>query len=467
MTTNPITLNFSLFSARVSQSALITTWGSLLLKLLGFAALLPLVLNKFSPEDASLWLLFNSISGLINLADFGFAPTFIRAIAYVSKEKSDKYPRNNLSEVIGTMSRIYWGIAILALVLGGTVGSLSLVEPIAQTGNHMCGWLAWFIVLISMSLNLHWGMYAVYLQGNERISDFRKWEIFSGFITLILSILTVQFGGGILGLILVSQAGLCVNSAVNRHLSTHSIHDKKIWELSGSFSRKVWEGVWGPAWRSGVGVLLTFGTIQCSSIIYAQLAKPSEAGTYLLSMRLVQTLVTLANVPFYTKLPTMARLYAENKLSELVKIARKGMLVTNWVLILGIMIIGLWANFILDVMGSKTKFVDSQIWWILGLAYLIERIGAMHLQLYTTTNHVIWHVLNGISGAQMLVFMPVFFTKWGVLGFPLGILISYLTFYTPFSIFRCYKTFKMRLSLSDIMALVFPVLILIFCVLVL
>jgi O-antigen/teichoic acid export membrane protein len=247
---------------------------------------------------------------------------------------------------------------------------------------------------------------------------------------------------------------------IYRWIATRAVDDKQVWVVRRKLNRELWGYIWAPAWRSGLGILLTFGTIQGSAVLYAQFAPPIQVASYLLAVRLMQGLVSLGNVPFYTKMPTLARYYAGGRVSELVIIARIGMFWANWILLLGILLIGFLGQEILKAIGSSTQLIHATIWWMLGLAYMAERIGAMFLQLYTTTNHSVWHIANGISGLLMLCLMPLLYGKYGIIGLPLGMLLGYALFYLPYSIIISYRAFKLHLSRYEITGILLPVAIL-------
>jgi hypothetical protein len=77
----------------------------------------------------------------------------------------------------------------------------------------------------------------------------------------------------------------------------------------------------------------------------------------------------------------------------------------------------------------------------MGLSMFAERYGAMHIQLYSTTNHIIWHIANGVSGVIYLIVVLILFKQIGVYSFPLGTLISYLGFYCWYSAMHSYRAF--------------------------
>ena len=56
------------------------------------------------------------------------------------------------------------------------------------------------------------------------------------------------------------------------------------------------------------------------------------------------------------------------------------------------------ADILLKLIDSNIMFVSPLLWIIMGCVFFAERYGAMHLQLYSITNHIIWHFVNSISG---------------------------------------------------------------------
>jgi hypothetical protein len=228
------------------------------------------------------------------------------------------------------------------------------------------------------------------------------------------------------------------------------------WRGSAARDPAVWREVAPAAWRSGLGVLLNQGAIQGSGLVYAQLAAPAEVAAYLLALRVMQGLSEVAGVPFYIRLPAMARLYAEKNAPALAASAARGMLWANWLLVAGVLALAWAGASLLAAIGSRTPFVAPAVWWMLATAILVERIGAMHLQLYSVTNRVLWHIANGVAGVLMICTMPPAYLALGLPGLPLGMLIGYAAFYTPFSMACSYRAFRLKPLQVDLAASAVP-----------
>jgi hypothetical protein len=458
-------------AGRSWHSPTLTTSGSIAVRLLGLAVLLPLALNRLPVEEANLWFLFSSVLAIQGLIDFGFSATFIRFVAYSRSENPTTLDRPALvpdfgSEssasraVISTMRTVYNRLGILAFVALAAAGSFAVAGPIGHIDVPKVGWTAWSVIVVAGTIGLRGGMYSAYLQGSENIALFRRWEIVVGLTSTIAACLALFAGAGLLGLVISIQAGIIVNTWINRALAIR-VSSRDQWSHRTVKDKLVMDAVWPAAWRSGIGVLISAGVIQATGVLYAQLAAPAESAPYLLALRLINAIRLFSNVPFYTKLPAMAKAYAGGQSKRLIEITRIGMIRSNWLLTAGVLAISFIGARLLYLVGSKTPFVAAEVWGLLGLAILSERIGAMHLQLYSTTNHVVWHIANGVSGFIMLIAMPIMYKWFNILGFPLSILIGYVMFYIPYSMRLSYRAFDLKIGDIDLMASVFPVSILI------
>lgn len=434
-----ISMNSTLY--RLWHSPTLMTWGNQGVRLAGFAILLPLVLNRLTVEEASLWLLFQALLLLQRMADFGFTPTFVRIVSYARAGKTPQGNSNpaaswgegdqSMRRVLGTMRFVYNRLSLGVFLLFAIIGSLAVMRPISQIAEVSTGWLAWLVIVLCSVLVFRGGMFGAYMRGVNKIALYQRWQTVTGMATIMAAIVVLLFDGGLLGLVAVAQLGAVIGIIVTRWLANQDAPEGS-WTERIIRDTDVLQTIWPAAWRSGLGVVMAFGTIQGAGVIYAQIALPADAAAFLLAQRIVQTLASFANAPFYTRIPHMARMYAEGRYGDLVECAKTGMIRTNWLLISGIIFVGITGPHLLTTIGSQTSFVDKQVWWLLGLAVLLERIGAMHLQLYSVKNHIVWHIANGVTGVIMIIAMLVSYNKIGLLGLPLGMVIAYTCFYVPY-----------------------------------
>jgi O-antigen/teichoic acid export membrane protein len=189
---------------------------------------------------------------------------------------------------------------------------------------------------------------------------------------------------------------------------------------------------------------MSYGLVQASAILYAQVGSASSVASYLLALRLIQTVSQFSQAPFYSKLPVFAKFFAEDKKDKLVSLAKRGMGLAYWCYVAGFIGLGVAGEPLLKFIGSNADFPDSLLWSLLGVGFFVQRYGAMHIQLYSVTNKIIWHISNGISGAVYVMVSLILIQSVGVYAFPIGLIVGYLCFHTWFPAAHSYKTFGLK-----------------------
>ena len=442
------------------HSATLMTWFSLSVKLLSPLILLPLILTSYSDGEVALWFLFNIITSLQLVFDMGFSQTFVRITAYatsgipLANVKPDntieqhlngrnRNSDDDMANVISSMNIVYTRLGIATLLLLGVIGSLVLIKPISEYASSSEAWYAWLSVLIVTSMSTWAGKYSAFLQGINRIAQLRFWEAITAFISIIVTAIVVFNDGSFLLLVLTSQFFLLVVIARNYLLCVKTAAYKT--NISSSkIDRTVFNLVWPSAWRSGLGVFAGFGSVQATGIILAQFASASQTASYLLALRLIQTVSQYSQAPFYTKIPVLSKLNAQNNTKELLNISTKTMRISYAAFLLGFFLLTFFAEPILAYINSNVDFVSTPFWVLLGSAIFIERYGAMHIQLYSLSNKIIWHIANSITGILLITTCVILYPLIGIFAFAWGLFLSNLLFYSWYSAYHSYKEYNLN-----------------------
>jgi hypothetical protein len=187
---------------------------------------------------------------------------------------------------------------------------------------------------------------------------------------------------------------------------------------------------------------MSSGLTNISSILYAQVGTSTSIAGYLLALRIINQIRDISAAPFYSKLPLFAQLRAKNNIAELIKKAQRGMFLSNLIFVLGTITFGVFAKYLLSFTHSKVEFVDHWLWITLTIAYLIHRFGAMHIQLYSTSNHIISHIADGISGIIFVIVTLLLLSKFKLYAIPVGMIAGYLGFYAWYAAMHSYRLMK-------------------------
>jgi O-antigen/teichoic acid export membrane protein len=212
----------------------------------------------------------------------------------------------------------------------------------------------------------------------------------------------------------------------------------------GRFERRFFGEVWAPAWRSGISGLMSNGLTSLTGILYAQVGATASVASYLLALKLMTELRNVANAPLYSKIPLMGRLRATGDTATVARVARRGMNLAYAIFALGAVGVGLTGPTLLRRLGSETAFAPLDLWWLLALAFLVHRVGSMHMQVYQTTNHVIAHVVDGFAGLIFIAATLGLIRPLGVYAFPLAMLAGYLGVHAWVSCLYSFRTMGVR-----------------------
>jgi hypothetical protein len=290
----------------------------------------------------------------------------------------------------------------------------------------------------------------------DQIPLLRRWEILFALGQMLFSAAVLFLGGGLLILVLATQAWNILAAWRNHRLIELIAPD--LMDSSPQRHPDVVAAMWPAAWRSGVGVLMSQGVIQASGLIYGQFADAVSLASYLIALRIITLISQFSQAPFYSKLPQLAVLQAQGQRDTQVNVAQRGMWLAHWVFLIGVVAVAVLAQPLLDLIGSRTPFVSLFFWVAMAMAFFAERYGAMHIQLYTLTNHVIWHIANGVTGVLMLLFAWVFYPWLQLLAFPVGMLIAYLGFYVWYAVRHSRTAFGLHLFSFESRAAIPPAL---------
>jgi O-antigen/teichoic acid export membrane protein len=438
----------ALFSAsRWWNSPTGMTWLSLAGRSAGLLIVTPLVLRFFTPAQTSLWFLFLTINAIAQMADFGFGPSFVRAISYAragrtSLQESERLLSGPNQPLLATIYQFllvsYNRLALIGGVVLLVLGTLALLKPISELRNPQEGWIAWGVVWAGSIIVFRNSAYTQWMIGLNQVALVRRTEAACSLVavafTAVVLLATHSFVATVFAASLAAAASSFVVRCVARSSALFRANHG-----SSEDSDKVSKFIWPAAWRSGVGALSCTALIQTLGILYAQVARPTEVAQYLLAMRVMQAAVQLSMVPFYSHIPHFSALYAAGDKQALIKAVKPSMAKSHCLFTALVIAVVLIAQPLLTSIGSQTAFVSPSFWLLLGLGFFLERFGAMHLQWYALSNHIVWHTVASASGAAILVCYLLLTPILGQTAIPIAIVCGYGAIYAPWAAYLTHR----------------------------
>lgn len=439
---------------RFLASATINTWISIVIRLGGLALLLPLILRHLDLQQVLIWQLQSSIMAMMVWIDFGLTPTFSRFIAVARgggtlQDLGQDSAQNkikggdsagtgqvlDLGTMIGTSGIIYLGMAVTGTLIIAAIGTAVMAGPVAGLSNPSEGWQAWILTLTAVPFALMNGNNSSVLIGCDRITTMRRVESVVGLLQILTTSAVVVVSANLAWIAATYSFWMVVMFVLNRWQRQKVLRAQEGLSAKDDDARS-----WDPqvlriacaaGWRSGVGVLFSTGIIQGTGMIIPQIASAEVSAAYLLVLRLITVGSQLAQAPFYSRLPTMAKANAEGNRAEMVALAKHGLRLSLWMMVVGIFAILFVFPQVLIWIDGSVRMPSYNLSLLLALAFFAERYGAMHMQIYTLSNHVIWHRVNGLAGIVIIAAFALLWPMVGVVAMPLAMLAGYGLYLCP------------------------------------
>jgi len=441
------------------NSATLVTWAGYSTRTLSILFVLPLVLKKLTAGEIAIYYLFNTILGFQALADMGFTWSFSRLIAYamggavqLRDFRTTPAPLTTgatpnweiMGRICGTMRTVYARLTLLSFVLIGTLGTWALCRPISRMDSPITGWLAWSVVAVSSIVGF-WGLYYIsYLRGTNRVALVARWDTVFSLATVLTNLVVMLAGGGLLALVISTQLWLVLSVLCNGVLARRADQGLLTRVRGKKNDPEVFAAVWPSVWRLGVQTGIGYGIVESSTLIYAQYSSSASLAAYLLALRIRDIVSGFSMAPFYTKIPRLSSMRAEGRVADQLALARRSMRRSYWAFVLPALAVGFLAPSLLHLIGSNAAFVPVPLWALLILAGLLDRFGSMHLQLYSTTNHIILHIAQLGYAIWFGVVAWSLFAWLGLYAFALGMLAGQLGFHAWYGAWHCYRLFGLK-----------------------
>ncbi len=431
------------------------TWLSLLTRSVSFVLVLPLILRKFPAEETAVWFVFSAVMIVQSILGFGFSPSFSRLLSYARAGadvgQMDDLRHNKsiglglscnwdaIGRLCSCMRRVFSGLAVVNFVVLATAGTALVWRSVAMAGHPPAIWVAWGIMVISSSFGFATTYYGSILQGMNKLTESRRLETAMSLGAIFTAFLVLTVKPDILTLVIGYQFWAVAGFFAYRAMAFRLVPRASGWAVPRKWEPSVFRLVWNSAWKTGITSILTFGLVQSTGIIQAQFGSPTATVTYNFNLRLVTLIGQIVQAPFLTKLPELARLRAVGDMTNQLRVLRRGMFLTHWLLVFSAIGVSLLMPLAVHWIGSHSLQFDPCLWAIFSVVMIFERQGGMLHQIRNLTNQPMEHIAMIGYFVFNLTFMTLFlYLGWGMYSFPLSMLATQLIFSLWFAAWVAY-----------------------------
>lgn len=384
--------------------------------------LLPFILHKMPQETVGIWNIFQTITVLVLLLDFGFRPSFARNISYIfsgvktlQKEGVAHADANAevdyglLKGTIAAMRRFYRWVALAVLALLATAGTAYFLYILRKySGDHQDALIAWVILIVINCYNLYTLYYDALLAGKGYIRQTQQINILAQSIYVCLSIGLIYAG---LGLTAIVSAQL--TSVLVRRFVSHKVFFTKelkghLQEVGTQDSKDILSTITPNAVKVGLTQVGGFLVNKSSLLIGSVFLTLEDIACYGITMQLMDILARCATVGYQAYAPKLAQCRAENDIMGLRRyymICIGGIFATFVVGGIAWLGLGEWA---LKLIGSQTQFVPATMLAVMLLINTLEQNHAISAGFIMADNKIPFFIPSLLSGAATVLLLWIF-----------------------------------------------------------
>lgn len=415
--------------------------------------LLPFILNKMPAETVGIWNIFQTITFLILMLDFGFRPSFSRNISYifsgVQSFQQDGVegvePKVNYALLSGTlvaMRRFYRRIAILTFLLLGLFGTAYMWFVLQKyNGDRTDAYAAWGVLVFVNCINLYTFYYDALLTGKGYIRRMQQINIVGQLVYILVAIVLIYAKFGLIAIVAAQLLNIVIKRVLMRGTFFTPSLRQQLSEVEPAPVEPIMAAIRPNAIKMGLttagGILVNKSAI----LIGGALLPLPLVAAYGITLQVMDILSRCATVVYQVYTPRLAECRAAKDYSSL-----KYYFKLNCISILAIFVIGglSWiclGDWALALVGSKTQFVPDLMLLAMLLFAFLEQNHSTAAGFLLADNKVPFFVPSLLSGLGTVVLLLVFMYGagmglWGLILAPGIAQLCYQNWKWPLTLIR-------------------------------
>lgn len=420
-------------SSRILRNTLSNSAGRIVTLATTFV-MTPFILRQLGETAFGIWILATVVVGYGVLLDFGMGSAVVRSTA-AARARKDPCAAHAL---MGTATRIYVGLAVVALALGGTLASQSaLVLQDSQMSATARAVL--MLVTVSFAINLATTPANAALRGLQRYDVTNLIMVANALTMAGLTVLVLQRGGGV-----VAMAALTVPVTLLSQLTTVLV----LRRLNADFAPR-----WSPASRPVARSLTAFGATlsvtdlaellhkRTSEIIIATFMSVATVAPFFLARRLSDVPHVISDQFIKVLLPVASELHATGEVHGLNRL----FLVSTRVTLALMLPLALCASFLagdlLELWVGPRYRGEAVLVILLVIASVVITSQWPAGSIFQGTGRFGWFAVASLtSGVANVLLTLILIQPYGLIGVVVGTLVpnvlEALMFVLPYTLWR-------------------------------
>lgn len=417
--------------------------------------LLPFILSNMPDETVGIWSIFQTITFLVLLLDFGFRPSFARNISYIfsgvkTLQKEGVAHADADAEVdygllkgsLVAMRRFYRYMALAVLILLATAGTAYFYFILQKySGDKQDALIAWILLILINCYNLYTFYYDALLTGKGYIKRSQQINMLGQAIYIALAIGLIYAGFGLTAIV----ASQLVATIIRRVLSYHVFFTK---ELKAHLAlapvkepKEILSAITPNAVKVGLTQLGGFLVNKSSILIGSAFLTLEQVACFGITMQVMDILARCAMVLYIAYMPRLAQCRAN---SDIVQLRKYYVWCTASFIAIFAAGGGIWlilGDPLLRLIGSQTLFLPTPLLGLALVIALLEHNHAVSAGFIMADNKIPFFIPSLASGAATVLLLWIFLDPlhmglWGLIMAPGIAQLAYQNWKWPSVIIR-------------------------------
>lgn len=417
--------------------------------------LLPFLLHKMSAETIGIWNIFQTITALVLLLDFGFRPSFARNISYIFSGVSN-LQKNGVAAIEGdaqvnyallkgtirAMQRFYRWVALGVFALLATVGTAYFYFILQKySGDRQDVMIAWILLIAINCYNLYTYYYDALMLGKGYVRRNQQINIIAQLVYLSIAIGLIYAGLGLSAVVAAQLTATIIRRMLFRRVFFTPELRHHLEQAEAQDTSAVLRAIYPNAVKVGLTGLGGFLVNKSAVLMGSAFLSLEQVACYGITLQVMDVLARCATVTYESLSPRIAQCRAEKDLSSLRRyyIYATGALVctyiaggVSWVFL---------GDWVLKIIHSETTFVPTAMLCTMLVISLLEKNHAVSAGFIAADNRIPFFIPSLVSGAATVLLLWLFLQPlnmgiWGMILAPGIAQIAYQNWKWPSVIIR-------------------------------
>ena len=407
--------------------------------------LFPFILNKMPAETVGIWNIFQTITVMVAILDFGFQPSFARNLSYVfsgvkslrkegvaavedtvytaAKEGEAAVDYGLLKGTLVAMQRLFRIISLAAFVLLATAGTAYFMYILGKySGDRTDAIAAWVLLIVLNCYDLYTLYYDALLKGKGYVRRSQQIMIVSQSVYLVLAIGLIFAGLGLSAIVASRLVSIVIRRVLSRRVFFTREMRQALSGVEADDPKEIMRAICPNAVKIGLTQLGSLAVNKSAMLIGAAFLTLEQVASYGITLQLLEILCNCSTVPYRAFSPKLAQCRAGKDLAGLrhYYLLCEAILLAIW--IAGGSVAVLFGDDVLRLIKSQTMFLPTAMFAVMVAFHLLEDNQSMASGFIMSDNRIPFFIPSLLSGAATVLLLWLFLDvlDWGIWGMVLA-----------------------------------------------